>query len=221
MARARARRCAPSAASSRQRAARSFIRALPSRGGDRMNWSVKDWSWCPEGSASASSLSRKTGDGRLCRARRRGHPRRYGKRLRTVSRAWRNGTSRPPARCQAANSRWSRWGVRSIARPHWYVPTGLNHRCGLAPHVGEGVPKSFRHRLRTGVTILLIEQNARLALEYSKRGYVMEMGELILSGPASTLLNDPRFARRIWANSKPAKRATPRLRGVRSTSSAL
>jgi len=43
-----------------------------------------------------------------------------------------------------------------------------------------------------GVTILLIEQNAKLALEVSKRGYVMESGDVILSGAAASLLHDPK-----------------------------
>jgi branched-chain amino acid transport system ATP-binding protein len=43
-----------------------------------------------------------------------------------------------------------------------------------------------------GVTILLIEQNARLALEISQRAYVMESGQIILDGPSSALLDDPK-----------------------------
>ena len=43
-----------------------------------------------------------------------------------------------------------------------------------------------------GVTLLLIEQNARLALEHSDRGYVMESGELTLTGPAHELLDNPK-----------------------------
>jgi branched-chain amino acid transport system ATP-binding protein len=43
-----------------------------------------------------------------------------------------------------------------------------------------------------GVTILLIEQNAKLALEVSDRGYVMESGEVTLSGNAKDLLSDPK-----------------------------
>jgi len=42
------------------------------------------------------------------------------------------------------------------------------------------------------VTILLIEQNAKLALEVSVRGYVMESGEITLSGQARQLLSDPK-----------------------------
>jgi branched-chain amino acid transport system ATP-binding protein len=45
---------------------------------------------------------------------------------------------------------------------------------------------------REGVTILLVEQNARLALEVSHRGYVMESGEITLQGPARELLHDPK-----------------------------
>jgi branched-chain amino acid transport system ATP-binding protein len=43
-----------------------------------------------------------------------------------------------------------------------------------------------------GVTILLIEQNAKLALEVSRRGYVMESGEITLAGEAKALLHDPK-----------------------------
>ena len=42
------------------------------------------------------------------------------------------------------------------------------------------------------MTILLIEQNAKLALETSQRGYVMESGEITLHGDARELLNDPK-----------------------------
>jgi branched-chain amino acid transport system ATP-binding protein len=45
---------------------------------------------------------------------------------------------------------------------------------------------------KEGVTILLIEQNARLALEVSSRGYVMESGEITLHGEAKKLLSDPK-----------------------------
>jgi branched-chain amino acid transport system ATP-binding protein len=43
-----------------------------------------------------------------------------------------------------------------------------------------------------GVTILLIEQNAKLALEVSRRGYVMESGEITLEGEAASLLDNPK-----------------------------
>ena len=42
------------------------------------------------------------------------------------------------------------------------------------------------------MTILLVEQNAKLALEVSQRGYVMESGEITLAGDAQSLLHDPK-----------------------------
>ena len=42
-----------------------------------------------------------------------------------------------------------------------------------------------------GTTILLVEQNARLALKFAKRGYVLENGKLVLEGKADDLLDDP------------------------------
>ena len=45
---------------------------------------------------------------------------------------------------------------------------------------------------KDGMTVLLIEQNAKLALEVSQRGYVMESGEITLTGDSATLLADPK-----------------------------
>ncbi|MYZ44362.1 ABC transporter ATP-binding protein [Schauerella aestuarii] len=63
---------------------------------------------------------------------------------------------------------------------------------GLAPLMVDKVFEVVRTIASEGVTILLIEQNAKLALENSHRGYVMESGELILEGPAQQLLHDPK-----------------------------
>jgi len=62
---------------------------------------------------------------------------------------------------------------------------------GLAPLMVQKVFETVLKVSSEGVTILLIEQNAKLALEVSQRGYVMESGEITLSGPAKTLLHDP------------------------------
>jgi branched-chain amino acid transport system ATP-binding protein len=43
-----------------------------------------------------------------------------------------------------------------------------------------------------GMSVLLVEQNARLALKLAHRGYVMETGEITMAGPAAQLLQDPR-----------------------------
>jgi branched-chain amino acid transport system ATP-binding protein len=62
---------------------------------------------------------------------------------------------------------------------------------GLAPLMVQKVFETILSVSREGVTILLIEQNAKLALEVSHRGYVMESGEVTLSGDAKSLLHDP------------------------------
>ena len=63
---------------------------------------------------------------------------------------------------------------------------------GLAPLMVQKVFETVLAVSSEGVTILLIEQNAKLALEVSHRGYVMESGEITLSGDARTLLHDPK-----------------------------
>jgi branched-chain amino acid transport system ATP-binding protein len=62
---------------------------------------------------------------------------------------------------------------------------------GLAPLMVQKVFETVLTVSRDGVTILLIEQNAKLALEVSHRGYVMESGEITLAGPAKDLLHNP------------------------------
>jgi branched-chain amino acid transport system ATP-binding protein len=63
---------------------------------------------------------------------------------------------------------------------------------GLAPLMVQKVFETVIAIAREGVTILLIEQNAKLALEVSTRGYVMESGEITLSGESRQLLSDPK-----------------------------
>ena len=62
---------------------------------------------------------------------------------------------------------------------------------GLAPLMVQKVFETIVTISGEGVTILLIEQNAKLALEVSRRGYVMESGEITLSGETAKLLHDP------------------------------
>jgi branched-chain amino acid transport system ATP-binding protein len=59
---------------------------------------------------------------------------------------------------------------------------------GLAPIMVESVFQTIRQIAATGVTILLVEQNARLALELADHAYVLENGEMAMSGPARELL---------------------------------
>jgi branched-chain amino acid transport system ATP-binding protein len=62
---------------------------------------------------------------------------------------------------------------------------------GLAPLVVQKIFETIRTVARGGVTLLLIEQNARLALQTCDRGYVMESGLITLSGEAKSLLDNP------------------------------
>ena len=62
---------------------------------------------------------------------------------------------------------------------------------GLAPMMVEKIFEVVRQVSRDGVTILLVEQNARLALDVSNRGYVMESGLVTLSGDSASLLENP------------------------------
>ena len=63
---------------------------------------------------------------------------------------------------------------------------------GLAPLMVQKVFETVLSVSREGVTILLIEQNAKLALEVSHRGYVMESGEITIAGASESLLHDPK-----------------------------
>ncbi|MFT3962039.1 ABC transporter ATP-binding protein [Propionivibrio sp.] len=63
---------------------------------------------------------------------------------------------------------------------------------GLAPLMVQKIFEVVRTVAKEGMTVLLVEQNARLALEASQRGYVMESGEIVLTGEAARLLADPR-----------------------------
>ncbi|NLI33238.1 MAG: ABC transporter ATP-binding protein [Deltaproteobacteria bacterium] len=77
---------------------------------------------------------------------------------------------------------------------------------GLAPLVVKEIFRIVQELRREGRTILLIEQNARAALQIADRGYVLETGKLVLQGDGATLLNHREVqraylgkgARQIW-----------------------
>jgi branched-chain amino acid transport system ATP-binding protein len=62
---------------------------------------------------------------------------------------------------------------------------------GLAPLLMLSMFEALKEINQAGTTILLVEQNARLALKFAQRGYVIENGRIVLKGPSDALLNDP------------------------------
>ncbi len=63
---------------------------------------------------------------------------------------------------------------------------------GLAPIMVEKIFEVIRDVSAQGITILLVEQNAKLALQAAHRGYVMESGTITMTGNAQDMLHDPR-----------------------------
>jgi branched-chain amino acid transport system ATP-binding protein len=66
---------------------------------------------------------------------------------------------------------------------------------GLAPILVDAIFQVIREINAQGTTVLLIEQNARLALATAGRGYVLETGSIVMSGPASELAGSPEVQR--------------------------
>ncbi len=78
---------------------------------------------------------------------------------------------------------------------------------GLAPLVVRDIFATISALRATGVTILLVEQNARAALEVADHGYVLEMGDVVLSGSAADLARDPRIVETYLGTAR--KKAEP------------
>jgi branched-chain amino acid transport system ATP-binding protein len=62
---------------------------------------------------------------------------------------------------------------------------------GLAPALVRGIRQMIGELKRLGVTVLLVEQNARMALAVCDRGYIMEKGAIVFEGPAKELRESP------------------------------
>jgi len=62
---------------------------------------------------------------------------------------------------------------------------------GLAPILVKSIFETIKTINESGVTVLLVEQNAKAALKLAKRGYVMEVGNIVLEDKASNLLTNP------------------------------
>jgi branched-chain amino acid transport system ATP-binding protein len=102
----------------------------------------------------------------------------------------------------------------AVARALMSKPTLLmldEPSLGLAPLVVRDIFTTIAGLRATGVTILLVEQNARAALEVADYGYVLEMGEIALEGPAADLATDPRVIETYLGaqNKKDQRSSTP------------
>jgi branched-chain amino acid transport system ATP-binding protein len=62
---------------------------------------------------------------------------------------------------------------------------------GIAPKLVQDIFAAIAQIAAAGTTILLVEQNTRLALQYSSRAYVLRTGEIAKTGPSKTLADDP------------------------------
>jgi branched-chain amino acid transport system ATP-binding protein len=77
---------------------------------------------------------------------------------------------------------------------------------GLAPRVARTIFEAIPRFREDGLTVLLVEQNARAALQIADRAYVLETGHIVMEGPAGELLNQPdvqraylgRGYRQVW-----------------------
>jgi len=64
---------------------------------------------------------------------------------------------------------------------------------GLAPQIVVQIFDTIRELNKQGMSVLLVEQNARMALKVAHRGYVLETGRITMTDKADVLLNDPRI----------------------------
>jgi branched-chain amino acid transport system ATP-binding protein len=75
---------------------------------------------------------------------------------------------------------------------------------GLAPLLVQQIFRIVSDIQREGTTILLVEQNARLALQTSDHAYVLERGRIVLEGPSTELAADPRVQAAYLGGSVPS-----------------
>jgi len=77
---------------------------------------------------------------------------------------------------------------------------------GLAPLLSREIFEVIRRINADGVAVLVVEQNARRALALAARGYVLETGRLVASGPSASLAADPRVRTAYLGLDGPAPR---------------
>jgi branched-chain amino acid transport system ATP-binding protein len=64
---------------------------------------------------------------------------------------------------------------------------------GLAPIVSRQIFDSMKQLKSAGITIMVVEQNARIGLQFADWGYVLDLGKAMFEGPSQTILDDPRI----------------------------
>ncbi len=82
------------------------------------------------------------------------------------------------------------FGRALMLRPRLLLLDEPSH--GLAPNVVEELHQAMLDIHRAGITILLVEQNTRLALSVARQAYVLQSGRVVLSGESAALLDDAR-----------------------------
>ena len=81
---------------------------------------------------------------------------------------------------------------------------------GLAPILVEQIFDIIQELNQHGTTILLVEQNAQMALSVAHRGYVLETGKIVTTGSGEELLEDEAVKKPIWAADRPLFAFRPR-----------
>ena len=84
--------------------------------------------------------------------------------------------------------------MRAMGRAHMSHPQLLmldEPSMGLAPILVDEIFDIIETLNKVGTTILLVEQNAQMALSIADRGYVLEVGNIVLAGTGKQLLNNP------------------------------
>jgi len=99
---------------------------------------------------------------------------------------------RPAGRLSGGQQQMVALGRALMARPDVLVIDEMS--LGLAPRVVETLAGHLRDRHREGLAVLLIEQNARLALDLCSRAYVLEAGRIVAEGPSAELAGSAEVA---------------------------
>ncbi len=98
-----------------------------------------------------------------------------------------------PTPCPAGSGKCWPWGRALLARPRLLLLDEFSE--GLQPNLVQELATELGEIAASGAGILLVEQNAHLALHISARCYVMEKGRVVDEGPSSMFLADDRRLR--------------------------